>query len=289
MNKETVVYKQAGNCRIQADIYPAEAKGSPVIMFIHGGALIWGSRQNIFPEQVELYHRAGFGVIAIDYRLAPETKLELIIEDVRDAIGWIRNRAGIDYDLNPERLAVVGSSAGGYLGLLSGTFEDKPEAIVSFYGYGDITADWFAEPSPFYCQRAPVSKERAYRSIQNEAVAEGNRDRFYYYLYCRQTGRWVPEVSGYDPGNERDKLQEFCPQYKVTKGFPPALLLHGDEDNDIPYSESINMARKLEDMGIENKLIILKGQGHVFDRDLKDKQVREAFDEVLSFLREHMG
>ncbi len=74
INKATHVYKQVNDCLIKADIYINDIKEAPVIVFIHGGALIWGSRQDINPKQIEMYKKAGFSIVSIDYRLAPETK-----------------------------------------------------------------------------------------------------------------------------------------------------------------------------------------------------------------------
>ena len=88
------------------------------------------------------------------------------------------------------------------MSLLTVSFDIKPKAIVSFYGYGDIIADWYCKQSSFYCQK--------------------------------------------------------------------------------PYKQSVVMANKLQTMGIENKLITLKGKNYAFDYDMKDKQVILAFEEVLS-------
>ena len=83
---ETFVYKTVGDHKIRADVYrkPGE-EIRPGIIWIHGGALIFGSRKDLANEQLTLYLNAGYTVIAIDYRLAPETKLPEIISDLEDA------------------------------------------------------------------------------------------------------------------------------------------------------------------------------------------------------------
>jgi len=83
--KETRVYKQANNCSISADIY-YQGADSPVIIYIHGGALIFGTRTWLPLEQIEYFTSSGFSIVNIDYRLAPETEFEFIIEDIKDAI-----------------------------------------------------------------------------------------------------------------------------------------------------------------------------------------------------------
>lgn len=185
-NVATYMYKETDKCSLYLDFYSSNTKNSPVIVYIHGGALILGSRKDIIPEQVELYNKEGYSVISLDYRLAPETKLEYIVEDVRDALAWIREKGQDILGIDSSKVVLVGSSAGAYLGLLSGTFEHKPNAIVSFYGYGDILADWYGKPSEYYCKMPLVTKEEAYSVIGDKAITQGSRERFLYYLYCRQ-------------------------------------------------------------------------------------------------------
>jgi acetyl esterase/lipase len=154
MDKTTYVYKTTKDCDIRAEVYRPSAVSSrtPVIVYIHGGALMMGSRTNINGQQLNAYIRAGYTVVSIDYRLAPEAKLPVIIEDLRDAFRWVRETAPRLFPIDPQRIAVVGHSAGGYLTLMSGfSVSPRPKALVSFYGYGDISADWIARPDPFYC------------------------------------------------------------------------------------------------------------------------------------------
>ena len=144
MTPTTYTYKTAGDCQIKADVYrpPIDSGPTATVVHIHGGALINGSRQGFRPRQVELYVHTGFTVISIDYRLAPESKLPEIIEDLRDAFLWIYGSGPDLFDIDAQRIAVVGHSAGGYLALMSGCcIQPLPKAIVSFYGYGDIVGD----------------------------------------------------------------------------------------------------------------------------------------------------
>ncbi|MFA5523523.1 MAG: alpha/beta hydrolase [Tissierellales bacterium] len=284
-NITTHIFKKTNDCSLLLDFYSSNTKNSPVIVYIHGGALIFGSRKDIIPEQIELYIKAGYSVISLDYRLAPETKLEYIVEDIKDALVWMKKNGQAILGINPNKIAVVGSSAGAYLSLLSGTFEEKPNTIVSFYGYGDILADWYERPSEHYCKMPLVTREEAYSVIGNEAITEGNRERFIYYLYCRQKGIWTKEVSGYHTLFQKEKILPFCPIYNIVPDFPPTLLIHGDKDTDVPYEQSIRLAEKLVDNKIYNKLLILKNEGHTFDIDMKRPATVEAFNQVLDFLK----
>lgn len=284
-NVTTHIFKRTDNCSLYLDFYSSNIKNSPVIVYIHGGALIFGSRKDIIPEQVELYNKAGYSVISLDYRLAPETKLEYIVEDIKDALAWIREKGQAILGIDSSKMAVIGGSAGAYLSLLSGTFEEKPNAIVSFYGYGDILADWYGKPSEHYCKMPLITREEAYGVINDEAITQGGKDRFIYYLYCRQKGIWTKEVSGYHTLFQKEKIMLFCPIYNISSDFPPTLLIHGDKDTDVPYEQSVNMAKKLEEYGVHSNLITVKNEGHLFDEDMKKPATINVFNQVLDFLK----
>lgn len=138
--KTTYTYKTVGDLHIQADVYRLPADEiRPAILWIHGGALIWGSRCWLDPVQVDNYVDAGYTVIALDYRLAPQVKLNQILEDLDDAYSWVRSEGPQLFRIDPSRIAVVGLSAGGYLTLMAGfRLSPRPATLVSCYGYGDI-------------------------------------------------------------------------------------------------------------------------------------------------------
>ncbi len=283
--RQTFVYKTGAGFNLQADVYrPAESQRRPVILWLHGGALIWGSRTRINPDQVSRYVREGLVVVAIDYRLAPETKLPAILEDLQDAYAWIRREGPTLFQADPSRIVVVGHSAGGYLALMAGTvLTPPPIALVSFYGYGDISAPWGNQPDAYYSRQSPVSKETASAAVGSAVLTEASSERWPFYLYCRQQGRWAREVAGDQVRDER-----YCPMRRVTPAFPPTLLLHGDQDTDVPFEQSVQMAEALRRKGVPRELITLTDRGHAFDSlgdGMADPRVAEAFDRVVAFIK----
>ncbi|MCB9768983.1 MAG: alpha/beta hydrolase [Candidatus Omnitrophica bacterium] len=292
---ETYVYKTVGDLPISLDVYqPEEGENRPVIVWIHGGALIIGSKVWIKQEQLKAYLDHGYVVVSIDYRLAPETKLPEIIADVRDALIWVREKGPEMFGIDPNRMAVVGHSAGGYLTLMSGTLIDPPpKALVSFYGYGDIVGEWYTEPDPFYLQQDLVSREEAIASVGNSEISgtTQTQERGKFYLYCRQTGLWPDEVGGVSQPDNPEFFEPFCPVRNVTKDYPPTLLIHGDQDTDVPVEQSLQMESALRKAGVEVETMILKGKWHGFDsRGIeKDPVVREVFDRVFAFLEKHLA
>lgn len=300
MAQETFVYtyKTVASCEIRADVY-ARANGTaqPVIVWLHGGALIFGNRGMLHPAHVERYLSAGYTVVAVDYRLAPETKLPEILSDLQDAIAWVRAEGPRLFGIDPERLALVGHSAGGYLTLLGGcTVHPRPQALVSFYGYGDIVGPWYSTPSPFYCQQPAVSDEEA-RSVVGVTPLSGSParnnlqgapDRSRFYLYCRQRGIWPQAATGYDPDEDLAALLPYCPVQQMSGDYPPTLLLHGDNDTDVPYEQSVAMAGALANAGVAHELITIADGEHGFDWRVADPTVEVAFANVLAFLDRHL-
>ena len=283
---QTFIYKQTNECNISLDVYDYHPN-SPVIIYIHGGALIFGTRVRLPAEQVEYYSNAGFNVVSIDYRLAPETKLEFIVDDIKDAIMWVRTTASQYYDFDSSRIALIGSSVGAYLSLLIGTMDKNIKTIISFYGYGDILGRWYAEPSEFYCQRPIINSTEAYSFVGSSETTDGVWSRFNFYLYCRQHGVWVQEVTGRNRND--DFLKMYNPISNLIEDFPPTLFLHGDKDTDVPYEQSVIMYEKLKNIGVHTELVTIHNADHVFDQNFSDPVVQAAFKRVVDFLQRHMS
>jgi acetyl esterase/lipase len=289
MEKLTVDYKVGRDFTLKGDLYPALEKSSPVIVYIHGGGLFWGSREDLKKEPLDYYRQAGFTVFSIDYRLAPESKLADIKEDIESALDWVENEGSKLYDYDREKVAVIGGSAGAYLALLSGTFERKPKVIVSFYGYGDITGAWATKPSPHYTQMKTVPKELVQSLVGSKPISVGPIEKRYaLYMHARQTGSWSKDISGLNPIWDKHQLLRYCPLMHVDANFPPTLLLHGTEDEDVPYAQSVLMAEKLSGAGVSNKLVTIPEGKHVFDEYWDKPVVLEAFEEVIGFLKEYL-
>ncbi len=278
-----LAYKQVDDLDIMMDMYLNDDRQAPLLVYIHGGALIWGSRKDLTKYHIDTFLQGGLSVCSIDYRLAPETSLDAIIKDVEDAIGYLRHEALKALDIAPRNLTVVGGSAGGYLSLMSGTYNERPDKIVSLYGYGDILADWYGKPDDYYCKFHTVTEEEALACVGEEPLAEGPQNRFNYYLYCRQQGSWVERVAS----TERDEaeLKRFCPIHCIDEGYPPTLLIHGDKDNDVPYEESVKMHQALKEQGIASKLLTAEGYGHAFDYMDEKEMTKTALQAIIHFIK----
>ncbi|HEV3339175.1 MAG TPA: alpha/beta hydrolase [Pirellulales bacterium] len=291
-NKQTLTYKKVGELEIQADVYnSAPGKRQPTVIWIHCGALIVGHRSGVIQRFHEQLLTEDWTVVSIDYRLAPETKMPDILDDVRDACRWVHEEGSERFGTDPDRIAVAGGSAGGFLTLCTGFLaEQKPKALVSFWGYGDVAGPWLSRPDPFYSSQPEVTAEEARRAVGIRPLTgtEGATGRSRFYLYCRQKGLWPREVTSHDPDRERAAFDAFCPLRNVSKDYPPTLLIHGDKDTDVPYEQSVLMDRELARQGIEHRLITVAGGGHGLS-GTEPTVVQQTYQQAADFLRQQFA
>lgn len=292
---QTYTYKKVDGLEIKAEVHrPNDEVRRPIVVWIHGGALIMGSRRGV-PKRVNtMLLDAGYVVVSIDYRLAPESNLPLIIEDVEDSFRWIREEGAEQFHGDAGKIAVMGGSAGGYLTLVTGyRVQPRPAALVSFWGYGDLIGDWYSTPSPHARhQEIKMSSEEARRQVSGPPLSD-DRDRKgnggAFYQHCRQHGIWPREVSGgWDPHKEPEKFYPFMPLRNVTKEYPPTLMIHGTEDTDVPYEQSVLMAAELKKHGVEHELISIAGGEHGLGGG-DPKKIDAAYESALAFVRRHLG
>jgi acetyl esterase/lipase len=288
----TYTYKTAGGCEIHADVYGADANARKRgLIYIHGGALIGGSRDTLPRLVPDVLQKLDYLLVAIDYRLAPETKLPLIIDDVRDAVAWVRTEGPKLYNLNPDRLAIAGDSAGGYLTLMTGfCVTPRPTVLAVFWGYGDITSPWYSKPDPFYARQPRVSEQEARAAVGDACITSppehNQRGRFY--LYCRQNGLWPKEVSGHDPDAESSWFDAYCPVRNVSREYPPTFLVHGTADTDVPCEESKKMADRMAHAGVEHRLALVPGGGHGLNNSTSG-EMKPIYADAARFLTSHTG
>lgn len=288
--KTTVCYKKTSAFELLADFYPTDRPNAPVILYIHGGGFIWGGRNDLGEELRKLYTEAGFALFSIDYRLAPETHLKDILDDVQDALQWLVQEGREQFSVNVEQVAVVGSSAGGFLALSTGTFPVKPKAIVSFYGYGDLFSTWVKTPSAHYLQKDRVSEAIARAQVTSIIPTSGTvHERFLFYLYCRQSGNWIQEVTDRQTATSESALRSLSPITRIDNTYPPTLFLHGTKDTDVPYEQSVFMRAALLQKGVPAKLITIPNGDHVFEKDFQSAIVQDALQQMIGFLSEHLS
>ena len=143
-----VVYGEVSAAQ-KFDVYLPESADSPypVIVFIHGGGFRFGDKQMVSPAMVRGFLNAGFAVVSTNYRLSDEATFPAASQDIGLALEFLRNNAD-QYDIDPDKLVVMGESAGANLAALAGTAaangvmrgalldrdaDIRPQAVVALY------------------------------------------------------------------------------------------------------------------------------------------------------------
>ncbi|HSM01717.1 MAG TPA: alpha/beta hydrolase [Acidimicrobiia bacterium] len=224
---------------------PAGEGPHPTILAIHGGAFSTNSK-TLYRHFAEYFTTRGVALVATNYRFVPESTYPAQVEDVQCALAWLHANAE-GYGFDPERVVVLGGSAGGYLTAMLGTVEDRdlfagdcphplPEdpvaGAVVFYGFFDFRTldDW------------PFSQVE---SLQ------------------RMWGTTHDQLSS-------EQLDEMSPIAWVDGSEPPFLLIHGVEDSTIPSVMSERFHAALSAAGAPSELILIEGTGHAFERQPTD-------------------
>ena len=151
--RRDLAYVTHGSRGQTLDLYaPKKATGVPLIVWIHGGAFLFASKEGFPVEPVPLHLMLeGYAVASINYRLSPEAVFPAQLEDCKAAIRWLRAHAD-ELGIDPTRIGVWGASAGGNLAALVGTtgsvrdfdvgenldYSSRVQAVCDFYGPTDF-------------------------------------------------------------------------------------------------------------------------------------------------------
>ena len=293
LTKTTHAYKTVGDVKIAADVYrPDGNEKRPVVVWIHGGALIVGGRSGVPKNLLEFCTVQRLVLVSLDYRLAPEVKLPEIAADLVDAFRWLHEQGPTLLHADTSHIVVAGGSAGGYLTELAGAIvRPRPTALVAYWGYGEIDGPWATTPSEHHGAKLrredvlPAVGKHVLANTDDPAEGKGRSD---YYRFLRQTGQWSREVSGFDPTTDAAKLAPFCPVHNITADYPPILMVHGTLDTDVRYSCSVDMDRELSRNHVRHELISVPNAEHGL-RDGDPRLVIEAHAQALRFIAAELG
>jgi acetyl esterase/lipase len=256
-----IAYVTNGHERQKLDLFipPGATNPLPLIIWVHGGAWRAGSKENCPALR---YLERGYAVASLNYRLSQHAVFPAQIEDCKAAVRWLRAHAG-EHNLNPDRFAAWGSSAGGHLVALLGTTGDvkafdvgenlkvssRVHAVVDFFGPTDFTQMSKHSPPDSMNHDAPDSPESL---LIGGAIQEN-----------------------------KAKAAKANPITYVSKDDPPFLIMHGDKDPLVPYQQSELLHDALKQSGVPVTFKIVEGAGHGFGG-------REVDQLVQDFLRQHL-
>lgn len=235
---ETVTYARPGGEELKLDVWrpPGDGAGGterrPAVVMVHGGAWERGHRSQM-PHWDAWLAARGYVVFDADYRLSPPPRWRDAPADVRCAVGWVKENAD-RYGVDPDRVALMGHSAGGHLALLAAYGDQADSKLPSGCAAEDTRV---AAVAAFY---PPTDLTRFYL---------GEVERFL----------------GGSPGTVPGRYRLSSPVAHVDHGDPPTFLVHGGDDKIVPPEQSELLAKRLRGAGVPRRLVELPWANHTFD------------------------
>lgn len=249
-------YVTSGHERQKLDLYlPKDGKQLPLVVIIHGGAFRGGSKDSMNPVA---FLADGYAVASINYRLSQHAIWPAQIEDCKSAVRWLRKNAA-QYNLDRERFAAYGPSAGGHLSTMLGVtatirqfdvgenlqFSSAVQAVADFFGPTDfLQMDDHRLPNG-QIHNNPDSPE------------------------SQLVGGAIQENKG--------KAARANPITYVARDAPPFLIIHGDTDPLVPHHQSQLLEIALKRVGVPVTFYTVKGGGHGRFTDPKVPQLLNEF------------
>jgi acetyl esterase/lipase len=258
-----IEYATVDGERLALDLYmPADADNPPIIVYVHGGAWQFGSRDSVSP--IDLVDH-GFAIASVSFRLSPVAPLPAQVHDIKGAIRFLRANAA-RYGYDASRLGITGVSSGGHLAALVGlTNGSEPhegeiggntgvssdvQAIVSYFGASNLTTI-LAQSTP----RGLNVREPALDLLLGGSV------------------------------EEQINLARFgSPVFQVDANDPPLLLLHGDQDPQMPINQAHELHGVAKEHGLDVHFEVVHGSGHggnAFFDEARTQLVADFFERTL--------
>jgi triacylglycerol lipase len=221
---------------------PVAASGVlPCILHIHGGGYVMGSARSMAPLQKPLVQNLGCALVAVEYRLAPETRAPGAVEDCYAALTWLVTHAG-ELGVDPARIGVMGESAGGGLAAaLALLARDRAEHRLAFQHL----------IYPMLDDRTSAS-ETDFHPFAGEFIWTHHNNRF----------GWN-SLLGVPAGSDGVSPYASPARAESLAGLPPTFISTGALD--LFVEEDLDYARRLMRAGVPTELHVYPGAFHAFD------------------------
>jgi acetyl esterase len=228
-SRSDIEYGRVGDVSLRMDAHSPNGSGPfPAVVIVHGGGWVAGDRKSTVQPLFRPIEQAGLAWFSISYRLAGNMGVfGAAVDDVVQAVKYVRSHAA-EYDVDPDRIALIGESAGAQLAsmaALSPELNGAVRGVVALYSPSDLV------------ELAKTSKqipESVRRSVERTPWAD-------------------MLLAG---------LKRLSPVYNVRSDMPPFLLIHGTADTLVPFEQSQQMCDRMHAVGAKCELYAVKGGGH---------------------------
>jgi acetyl esterase/lipase len=250
------------NPRQMLDLYlpkkPNSDKPLPMVIYIHGGGWVAGDRAGYAGQAAKQAATGNYAAASIGYRLAPQAVWPAQLYDCKAAIRWIRGHAK-EFNIDPDRIAVLGGSAGGHLVVMLGLTGDVKELEGDVGEFTKLKSNVTCGVN--YCGPTDLATPL----MQGDAALKDD-----------------PAVSQLIGGSIKDKLdvaKAASPLTYVTKNAVPFLTAHGTKDMRVNYTNATNLDAALKKVGASSLLIpVTDGTHGVNGGPELEKRVQQFLD-----------
>jgi acetyl esterase/lipase len=239
VTRTDVIYGRVEGSALLANLaYPDGPGPRPALISVHGGRWRAGNRTDASSIKVAQWAEFGFFAMSIDYRLVGGSPAPAPYIDLRCAIRWVHAHAA-DYGVDPERVYLIGQSAGGHMVSLAATLGDGPYAKAG--GWDNARSD----------VRAIVSVAAAY---DVNTLSWGNL--------------WTPVG-----GDVEEARRAASPMTHVSASTKPILVIHSDDDKSVPVQQAVDFVAKLKAAGVPHRFVHYTDRGHM---GITEEVIKEA-------------
>ena len=269
-----LTYAAVGDDKMKLDlVVPAGPGPHPCVVCFHGGAWKAGNRKDLTKPTLfapggkekgtefsllEMLARKGYAAASVSYRLAPQHKFPAQIIDAKTSVRFLRTNAK-KYDLDTDRFAALGFSAGAHLATLLGVTDSTAGFDGKLY---------------------PGVSSQVQTVIDYFGPAELS-------LFCETPGVndiFMVPLLGKECRTDPKLYAKASPIEYVSKSTPPTLIIHGNLDFIVPIIHSERFHAKLKEAGVKTEFLVMKGKGHGWTGDATETSAKA----LVKFLDENL-
>jgi len=253
------------------------------IIYLHGGGLLYGTRNDLPKTYLEQFLNAGYHFLTIDYPLAPNFTATDINQSVFQSIEWFLEHFNSTLHLKKSSYILFGRSSGSYLmfKVISSLIENKmtlPRKLINFYGYTSFDLPEFKSPNPKFHNNVNLKFEHIQKYLTHELLADDpSLSRFILYVYARQYGKWLDYL-----GISESNLNNLEVEDKLLLSFPRTFHAASSMDQDVPF----RISKRLSKVIPNSSFYPVYNLPHDFDTATNDPQAIKAYQALLTWLKE---
>lgn len=258
-------YKNTNGKSLRLDMYGPEkilSKGSPVIIYVHGGGWAYGTKD--IPEELKLtlkpFREEGYTIISVEYELMINEEIfDKQVSDIKDVIRWVYKNKDI-YDFDVDNIGIIGASSGAHLSMMAAYSED--EEFIDSYELKDYPSKVKYIIDIFGPTDLSTLEENAENFEVDKIILNSNR-------------------------NKEEIINQFSPINYIDKRETNTLIIHSKSDNLVPYINAEKLYYKLKENKSKVEILTLNEASHDFS-NINNEEFFEIGLKILKYIAKNM-